>query len=169
VIVKNLTQDRLKEMLCYNDVTGVFTWRISIGRVSAGSVAGRIVANRYRIIKIDKNNYLAHRLAFLYITGSMPKNEVDHIDHIDHDRDNNCFKNLRDVTRSENAKNMSIPSNNVSGITGVSWHRLKEMWRSQITSDRKIIHLGLFLDKWDVICSRKSAEYRYCFHENHGS
>lgn len=46
---------------------------------------------------------MAHRLAFLYMTGSYPTFEVDHFDR---NKSNNAFDNLKDVTHKDNMKNV---------------------------------------------------------------
>jgi hypothetical protein len=48
--------------------------------------------------------------------------------------------NLRDTTRSENNHNHKIASNNRSGFTGVSWHKMSRKWRACMGNK----HLGLF-------------------------
>ena len=50
-------------------------------------------------ICIMRVKYLAHRLAWLYVTGSWPSQDIDHIDG---DPTNNRFANLREVTHQEN-------------------------------------------------------------------
>jgi HNH endonuclease len=46
--------------------------------------------------------YRAGRLAWLYMTGEWPKNQIDHINR---DKADNRFCNLRDVTQTENMRN----------------------------------------------------------------
>lgn len=90
----------LKEVLSYDPKTGHFTW---IQGRCAGLRAGYIRPNMYVQLKFKKKTYLAHRIAWLYMTGSMSKFDIDHIDH---DKTNNIFTNLREVTRSENCQNV---------------------------------------------------------------
>jgi hypothetical protein len=115
-----LTQARLKELLHYNPETGVFTWRVSGGRFQAGSRAGGVESSSgYRAIGVQRKNIREHRLAFLYMTGALPKFCVDHING---NRDDNRWENLRAATYSENAHNMkkSAPK---SGVRGVYYHK----------------------------------------------
>lgn len=61
---------------------------------------------------------MAHRLAWLYMTGEWPRQEIDHIDG---DRANNKWLNLRDVDHATNMQNRRVAqSNNVGGFLGVS-------------------------------------------------
>lgn len=139
-----LTQSRLREVLEYQPETGIFI-RISGYQKRIGKVAGRVHPKRgYREIHIDGKLYYAHRLAWLYMTGEWPKDEVDHKNHI---RDDNKWSNLRDVTASVNQQNrIACQKNSKSGFLGVKKHeRCKSRpWQAQIKSNGKILSLGYF-------------------------
>ena len=159
-----ITQKELRETLHYNPETGVFTWRKSRAGVGVGSCAGTKNANGYIIICCYGKLYRAHRLAWLYMTGEWPKDQVDHENHIRHD---NRWENLREATRQENHKNRSMYKNNTSGVTGVYWDKGK--WKAYIRVDEKDKNLGRFTDKFEAICARKSGDNKYGYHENHGA
>ena len=91
-----ITQSELKELLNYDPATGVFTWLVSRGRVKASSVAGHVHSRGYIVIMVDGRRHLAHRLAFVYMTGTFPDDQVDHINEIKAD---NRWINLREATR----------------------------------------------------------------------
>lgn len=112
-----LTQDRLKELFTYDPNTGYFTRNISTKGTNAGERAGTITVKGYISIGVDGKHYLAHRLAFLYMTGEWPKEHVDHKNEIKID---NTWENLRDCTRSENFKNTGARKNSKTGVKGVS-------------------------------------------------
>jgi hypothetical protein len=119
----------LKEVLRYDADTGLFTW---IKRSSRADLIGKVAGSRhssgYIGISIYNKKRLAHRLAWLYMTGEWP---INHIDHIDGNRLNNTFANLRDVTRSENLHNVfKAKKNSKTKLLGVSAHQGK--WRMQI-------------------------------------
>ena len=114
----SLTQRRLKEVVEYNSDTGVFTRLSNASQVKAGSVAGGQDGKGYTRFSVDGKSYLAHRLAWLYVNGAFP---IDQIDHLNHDRLDNRIANLRCVTHKENGKNQSLCKNNSSGVTGVNW------------------------------------------------
>lgn len=109
-----VTQERLKQLFTYNPVTGIFT-RIVWVRGQSDTV-GTITARGYLSICVDKKHYLAHRLAFLYMTGEWPK---EHVDHKNENKIDNSWDNLRDCTRSENFKNTGARKNNKLGVKGV--------------------------------------------------
>lgn len=82
-------------------------------------------------------------------------------DHIDRNEFNNRKNNLRKATCSENAMNRSIRSNNISGITGVWWHKKNKKWCADIGKEGKRIFLGSFYNKDDAIKARLKAEKEY--------
>lgn len=162
----SLTQEKLKELLHYNPETGIFTWLVDRNQhVKAGDIAGYKRSDGYIRICINGERYLSHRIAWLYIYGSFPD---DQIDHINHKRHHNIIKNIRDAGYSENTKNRTINKNNTSGCCGVSWRKDLEKWSSLIDVSKKRITLGYFIDYFEAVCARKSAEYKYGFHPNHG-
>ena len=136
-----ITQERLKELLDYNPETGLFTWLVSKGTRREDGIAGSLHPEGYWQIGIDGKLYKAHRLAWLYMTGEWPKDQIDHINGI---RDNNRFINLREATQAENHQNRALNANNVSGYPGVSWHKRDCKWQGHITLDGKQKHLGYF-------------------------
>jgi len=161
-----LTQERLKELLHYNPETGVFTWIAKVAQgVNVGDIAGSTDTYGHIQIKIKYKIYLAHRLAFLYMTGAFPP---VHTDHINHNPADNRWLNLRPVTHQENHHNRIISENNTSGINGVSWMKRNKKWRVRINIDGKLVHLGLYRELSDAAKARKEAEIKYGYHENHG-
>lgn len=164
---QTLTHSRLIYLLSYNADTGVFTWNDTEHRVIAGSVAGFTHnVKGYRFITIDGVWYREHRLAFLYMTGEFPPDQVDHINHIRHD---NRWVNLRLCSNKENHKNQKLSKSNKSGVYGVQFVTKTGRWRSFITIQRKNIHLYSGYDLFQACCARKSAENKYGYHKNHGS
>jgi len=160
-----ITQERLKEALYYDPEIGIFTWLISgVGSAKAGVTAGYRNDSGYILLEIDCKAYRVHRLAWFYTHGEWPI-QIDHINHIKND---NRLINLRSVTHRENGINQSIHSSNTSGITGVCWCKSKNKWIARIHVHGKQCNLGAYKDKFEAICARKSAEFKYGFHENHG-
>lgn len=160
-----ITQSRLKELLNYDPSSGLFTWIKPKGsRAKVGDIAGSNICG-YLSMRIDTSRHYIHRLAWLYLYGEFP---LDQIDHINGDRSDNRIANLRCVDDSENKKNMKRPKNNTSGVSGVCWHKHASKWWSRISADGIVISLGLFSDKFEAICTRKSAENKYDYHINHG-
>lgn len=143
---QQLTANRIRDVLIYDKETGLFVWRITLSnRAIAGANAGSFdKARGYMTIRIDGHLHQAHRLAWMYVTGEWPKNEIDHRDT---DKLNNRIKNLRDVTFSENQQNVRIPRrHNTSGYLGVTWIKKLGKWKAQITIGKRCINLGCYSD-----------------------
>jgi hypothetical protein len=137
-----LTPSRLREVVHYDPSSGVFVWLIApAGRFRVGGVAGSRHSQGYRKIMIDRHSYLAHRLAWLWMTGKWP---VAQIDHINLDKNDNHWSNLRLATNSQNCANRNAQRNNTSGFKGVYWHKLGRKWAAQIWVFGECIYLGLF-------------------------
>jgi len=161
-----LTHQELKELLHYDPETGVFTRIIRSGsRVKIGDTAGGLDKYGYIIISVGGKSYKSHRLAWLYITEKWPKDQIDHINHI---RNDNRFKNLREVTHQENHKNQSMQKNNTSGCTGVYYYKPTNKWVVRIKVDGKNKNLGYYESFNDAVEVRKKAEVELDFHNNHG-
>lgn len=75
-----LDQNRLKEILHYDPESGVFTWIMpTSNRVKAGDVCDTVGPIGYIVIGVLGKRRYAHRLAWLYMTGEWPSDQVDHI------------------------------------------------------------------------------------------
>ena len=139
-----LTQQRLKELLNYDPLTGEFTRAITTGYrgcKKAGTQVGTI-SRGYCYLTIDNKIYAAHRAAWLYVYGILP---TKNIDHIDGDASNNKIDNLRECNQSQNMQNIGKPSNNTSGYLGVCYVQGKSKpWKAQIILNRKNHHLGYY-------------------------
>lgn len=146
-----ITQELLKSLLSYDPDTGVFIWRVyrSFG-VRAGCVAGTTTKKGYISIKLTPRRYLAHRLAWLYMHGTWPPNQIDHINRV---RSDNRITNLRLATAGQNAQNRSRDN-----VSGVNWHKSARKWRAYISVDRRWIYLGLFKDYDSAVAARQTAE-----------
>lgn len=142
--VQELTQESLKKLLHYDAETGVFTWEINpCKNIKHGDTAGTINTRGYLIITINKKQYGAHRLAWLYIHGHWPINLIDHINSVKID---NRLVNLREATLSENMQNQkSAQRNNLSsGLIGVTFNKRCGKFISRIMLNNKRKNLGYF-------------------------
>ena len=95
-----LTQERLKELLHYDEETGLFTRKTRVASRMKGTISGARHNKGYVQIMIDGDNYLAHRLAWFYVYGEWPKNQIDHINRIK--TDNKIPKNARFICSKVN-------------------------------------------------------------------
>ena len=91
----------MKEVLSYDPDTGIFVWKKALNdHIIVGSPAG-YRNDGYINIGLHGSTFRAHRLAFIYMTGTCP----EEVDHIDMDRSNNRWTNLRAALRSQNNAN----------------------------------------------------------------
>jgi hypothetical protein len=129
----------LRELLTYDANTGEFTWRVATrnGKGQPGRRAGALNSQGYRQISFDGRQLKAHRLAWLYVYGSWPQGDLDHVNG---DQTDNRIDNLRPATRQQNCANSRPRRANKSGFKGVHLHRRTGKWRAVIRSR----HLGLF-------------------------
>ena len=140
--MSGLTQKRLKELLCYDPDSGIFTHKVYRGnQVLAGSIAGRPSGDGHLSTQIDGKEYLLHRLAWLYIHGCFPPHQIDHRNLMKAD---NRWGNLRLATNSQNSMNKGKQSNNTSGYKGVSFNKPSKKWQARITVNGKRHYLGYF-------------------------
>lgn len=133
-----MDQKELKELLVYEPDTGLFRWAVSRKKASAGKVAGSIMDTGHVRIETGGVRYLAHRLAWLYMTGDWPAGWVDHKDG---DPGNNQWQNLRLASPTQNNWNRKP---NASGLKGVSYVPRRKKWRAQIRVDGKKKEIGVF-------------------------
>lgn len=138
-----MSQERLRQLFIYNPYTGLFTYRIARGKCVVGKEAGTYRHDGYCSITIDREQYLAHRLAWLYVYGRFPDGFIDHIDC---NKSNNRISNLREATRSQNQHNNELRVNNSSGSKGVAWDNDRQKWIVVIGIGNKSKFIGRFDD-----------------------
>lgn len=138
-----LTQAELKKRLNYNSETGLFSWLIATSHShKIGDIAGTMGKKKnYISIGINNKLYQAHRLAWLYMTGSWPENQIDHKDTI---KSHNWWDNLREATNSQNKMNQGIRPDNTSGYKGVKFDSRRGKWTAQCNAEGKRNFLGSF-------------------------
>lgn len=176
-----MDQDTLKRLLDYDQKTGLFTWKIRsqntksnniFNSLFAGKVAGSILTSKrsrtkYIAITFSNNGarktYKAHRLAFLYMVGSIP----EQVDHIDHDGTNNKWENLRSSDSRDNSRNLPMQKSNKTGVIGVNWHKAANKWQVRaVDKSGKRIDLGRYSDFDEAVEVRKKYEIEFGYFEH---
>ena len=164
-----MNHEEVLDLIEYNPTTGKFYWKPrdikyfktkrlqeKFNNMFAGKEAFTYNDNGYRQGSILNQIMRAHQLAWFIYYGEMPLN---HIDHINGNRSDNRISNLRDVPQQVNQKNLRMPKNNTSGVTGVSYLDKKQKW---------LVQIGLFNTIEEATRARLNAELKYDFHPNHG-
>jgi hypothetical protein len=121
---------------------GALFHKVNRGKARAGNIAGN-KCNLYRIVRIDKVGYYAHRLVFFMHNGWCPK----YIDHINGDKTDNRIENLRTATSEQNGQNAPVNKRNTSGIKGVTLDKRVNHWAARIRYNGKRKGLGYFQTK----------------------
>lgn len=137
-----LTQELLKSLLFYDQVSGDFFWRVyKNSNAKRGQKAGSLMPEGYIRITVAGRRFMAHTLAWLYMTGEYVPRGLDHRDTV---RSNNRWRNLRKANKSQNRMNSRIRSDNKSGVKGV-YLRPNGTFSAQITlPGQKAKQLGTF-------------------------
>ncbi len=162
----SITANELNSLLDYNNETGLLTWKIRPNkRIFAGTIAGNKDGYGYITITIKGKSYLAHRLIWIMVYGSLDNNLI--IDHINHIRDDNRLVNLRAITKADNARNRTKQDSNLQE-TGIWYCKRRKRYVAEITYNGKKVYQKTFKDIDTAIKERKEKSIELGFHINHG-
>lgn len=143
----------IREYLSYDQDTGAFTWikRPAHTRIQVGDAAGSLDSDGYLRIKFGGIEYRAGRLAWFFVTGQMPPDDL-HVDHRNLSKTDNRFDNLRLATVSQNNRNRAaLPrENRHSRYKGVSRFKSTGKWMASIYVNGKLRFLGTFRNEEDA-------------------
>lgn len=145
-----ISQEELKELIIYDPLTGLF-YRKNNPTVPIGSLHTK----GYWKVSVKNKLYYAHRLAWFYVYGYFPKNQIDHINL---NKLDNRIANLRECTNAENSQNKRALKNSTSKYVGVSWDKFSKKWKSEICLNGKRMTLGRYateLEAFDAYCKAK--------------
>lgn len=164
---RKLTQARLHNLLIYFPETGEFRWKVVRGGKRPGDLAGckdLVRGKWYLRIRIDDELILAHRLAWLYMHGKWPEDELDHDDG---DGLNNRIANLKPANRDSNNRNASRRKDNKTGVPGVQLTS-SGRYAAHIRQGGRQVHLGTFDTLNDAAAAREAAKQEFLYHPDHG-
>jgi hypothetical protein len=140
--MRDIDSTLLREILNYDPDTGIFIWKNNFHKSRIGKVAGCLSKQGYRYIGISGENNLAHRLAWQYIYGVLPTNNIDHINC---NKDDNRINNLRDVTHAQNKQNMISPlKGNSLGVLGVYYDLRRNRYYAAVKTNGVKKYLGTY-------------------------
>ncbi len=143
----DLTAKRLRELLEYDQETGIFSWKQEpSSKTKIGARAGSFNAKGYGQIGLDGRMYRTNRLAVLYMTGNWP---VGVVDHRNGDVRDDAWDNLRDVPSHVNQQNMRRPrADNSTGFLGVI--RAKNRFAARIRAEGRVIYQLIGMDRHGI-------------------
>lgn len=175
-----ITQELVRQLLDYDALTGVFTWKARTPeRFAPGIVGSDGVcrswnskhAGKPALRHVNSEGYLtgaiwgqtvkAHRIACLWMTGRYP----EEVDHLDGNRANNTWSNLCPATKRANQRNRKLNGNNTSGRVGVYFYRKTGRWVALIAGR----YIGVFGTHSEACRARSEAEQALGFSKRHGS
>ena len=132
---EELTQDYLKHRVVYYPDSGRMVWLTHDKSTLIGREVGGLTAEGYLACFFEYKGYSLHRLAFLYMTGILPSQQVDHINGVKSD---NRWSNLRLVTNSENQQNARLRVDSTTGIKGLTKHKKRSRGNPYFTAEIKV-------------------------------
>ena len=135
-------EDTLREHLQYDSETGLFLRKK--GR-NKEKIAGSISSNGYVVIKVSNKAYMAHRLAWLFMTGAFPFLFIDHVNGVKND---NSFSNLREVTKSQNSQN----------VKRIGVRKRKNTYDARIMTGGQSTYLGSFKTRTEACSAYLTAK-----------
>ena len=143
---KHLSYQRAHDLFEYEPAAGLLTRRVTTSsNARGGDVAGSSNGRGYLTVRIDGNKYVAHRIAWLLMTGEWPDFEIDHINGVpsrQQVRPNlRASSHVREHEESEDSTN-----NNTSRCKGVTWDKARQKWQTKICCNGIQYHLGRHTD-----------------------
>lgn len=110
-------------------------------RHMTGEIAGRIKGG-YRTVKFLRTEWLVHRILWVMRNEQIPDGML--IDHIDGNKINNAPGNMRIVNHKQNNHNRALNKRNISGVSGVTWHKQWKKWAVSVDAYGKKEKAGFF-------------------------
>lgn len=165
-MVKSISTPNLQYLFEYKD--GHLYWKVDVANnVKAGCKAGCKASNGYTFIKINKVQYVSHRLIYQLCNGALPDDM--YIDHINGDRSDSRIENLRLCNMYQNAQNRKLNKDNKSGFKNVHWSETRKKWKVQLRVNGTMKNIGVFddLELADLVATESRNKYHGKF-ANHG-
>lgn len=158
------SQERLKELLDYDHLTGKLTWVGGARSDLLGKQCGKAGKTGYMRCTVDKHDYAVHRIIYKWMTGEEP----NIMDHKNGKPSDNRWFNLHSVTPQENNFNVGLLKNNKTGTAGVSYRADHDRFIASVRVDNKSHHLGSFKTEAEAIAARQAANVLLGFSSRHG-
>jgi hypothetical protein len=172
----NISADYARQLLEYCPETGDLFWKyrpiemfedgdnsaIHACRAWNANWAGTKIRSPnfygYYRCAIDRQRYMAHRIAWLIYYGRWPNGCIDHKNGV---RTDNRIANLFDVSHAENQQNLPLRKNSKTGYIGVYWATHAQAYIAKISVKGKHIHLGQSKDPAECAKMYLAAKAKY--------
>lgn len=144
-----LNPERLRELLDYDPLTGLFHWRVArSGRGAKGWFAGTVHGESgYLVICVDGVTYRAHRLAWMHVKGAWPRYTIDHKNGKTSD---NRIDNLRDVSGRRNQHNHKKAREGITCCIEKRTYKKGDRYRARLSHFGKPMTIGTFDTETDA-------------------
>lgn len=159
------SQAYLCECLRYTQETGELVWRerpashfqrdadrMTWNTKFSSRIAGSFTNTGHRVICLDYERYLIHRVVWKMIFGTEPPPQIDHKNV---DPSDNRLENIRTANDTQNRRNSRVSKNNSSGFKGVHFAARQRKFIARIHINKIQIHIGTFDDP-------RKAHEAYC-------
>jgi hypothetical protein len=168
-VTREISAELLRATMSYDPDTGLLYWKPRTeksvherrwnSRQAGKRVGGFDHPDGYLKARVFGHAYRVHRLVWLYVYGSWPSGDIDHIDRV---KDNNRISNLRIATLRENNINQKVKATNKSGFKGVSWDTRSRKWQVFIRVGGRNKNLGSFREIADAAeAYRRAADVQH--------
>jgi hypothetical protein len=143
----NLTQEYVSQLFEYKQ-NDLYRKKTVGSRAIKGQIAGSILKDGYRQVKIGLKSYKVHRIIFLMQYGYLP----EQVDHINGNRSDNRLKNLRPATNATNQYNRKPQRNNATGHKNVHFCNRSKKYIVSFRTNGKLKSYGSFSDMNEAKC-----------------
>jgi hypothetical protein len=151
---------KFAECLRYEPETGHLYWIVRNSNfIDMAMPAGCPMKNGYRKVMVGNKQLYAHHIAWWFIHGEWPQQQVDHING---NRLDNRASNLRLATQEQQNFNGKLFKNNKCGVKGVCLNKRNGKWRAHIVVQKKQLRLGEFRSIEEARVARLRAEALHC-------
>ena len=176
--MSEITAERLRELVVYDPLEGTFKWKEtwsnyrqkgqefgSYSHNGKPSLDGKQRAPHYKIVRLDGKFYRLHRLAFLYVTGRFPPQEVRFVDG---NTLNLRWDNLKCADARDRARNQRLRYDSSTRVQGVHYDKRRKKYVAYIGVNGKKVHLGYHRFLWKAVAVREIALREEGYWQNHG-
>ena len=155
----------IKDFISYNQHTGVFRWdKVRTPRMVPGTEIHTKHSDGSVVVKFNDKQIRAHRLAWWWVYGELPKGWIDHING---DRADNRISNLRLASPEQNGRNSRKLCKSSTEFKGVSANGNR--FRARCSLNGAQVHIGSFPTAEEANeAVRKFREENHKEFHNHG-